>query len=229
MAGEIALVGGNEFRPDCEPMDRALLDRLGKRPRVRILPTAAKENPRLAAQNGIRYFRKLGAEAEAVNILNRMDAQNPSFTPLLEEADLLYFAGGDPMHLLGVFHDSPAWEKVVRLWRQGRNLAGSSAGAMILGEKMWDPGKGWRNGLGVIRRLAVLPHHSTLAARWDLGRMLHSLPASFVLAGIDEATALFGPPWRVLGVGEVVLYQSGRNSLVPHSFKCGQEVIFPNP
>jgi len=137
MTGEIALVGGNEFQPNCEPMDRALLDQFGKRPRVRILPTAAKSCPRLASQNGVRYFRKLGAEAEAVNILNRPDAQNPALISLLEEADLLYFAGGDPNHLLNVFHASPAWEKVIRIWRQGRTLAGSSAGAMVLVEKMW--------------------------------------------------------------------------------------------
>jgi hypothetical protein len=54
MTGWIALVGGNEFRPNCEPMDRALLTHIGKRPKVAILPTAAKENPALAAENGTR-------------------------------------------------------------------------------------------------------------------------------------------------------------------------------
>jgi len=228
MTGKIALIGGNEFRKNCEPLDRDLLAQFEKRPRIRILPTAAKESPRLAAQNGIRYFRKLGVQAEAVNILNRLDAQNLSFIPLLEEADLLYFAGGDPTHLLEVFQDSPAWEKIVRIWRQGGTLAGSSAGAMVLGEKMWDPGKGWRDGLGVTRKLAVIPHHATLAARWGVTRMLQSLPAAFTLAGIDEATALFGPPWRVLGVGKVTLYRPGPNSSSPQVFKHGQEVFFLN-
>ncbi|MCX5910920.1 MAG: Type 1 glutamine amidotransferase-like domain-containing protein [Deltaproteobacteria bacterium] len=228
MPKKIALVGGNEFRPNCEPMDRALLAQFGKRPRVRILPTAAQENPRLAAQNGIRYFEKLGAEAEAVNILNRLDAQNPALISLLEEADLFYFAGGNPIYLLEVFKDSPAWSEMVRLWRHDRLLAGSSAGAMILGEKIWDPGKGWRAGLGLLPGLAVLPHRAVLASRWDLREMLRSLPATFTLAGIDEATALAGPPWQVLGIGEVVLYRAGQISPTPHVFKRGQEVIFPN-
>ena len=64
MAVLIALIGGNEFRPNCEPMDRALLARLAAEPIVVILPTAAAhENPRLAADNGVRYFRRLGAQA----------------------------------------------------------------------------------------------------------------------------------------------------------------------
>ena len=228
MSEKIALVGGNEFRQNCEPLDRALLAQFGKQPRVRILPTAAKENPRLAAENGIRYFRKLDAEAKAVNILNRLDAQNPALISLLEEADLFYFAGGDPIYLLEVFQDSPAWDEVVRLWRQDRALVGSSAGAMILGEKIWDPGQGWREGLGLLSGLAVLPHHAVLASRWDVREMLRSLPATFTLAGIDEATALVGPPWQVLGVGEVVLYSADKTPPDPRVFKPGQEVFFPN-
>jgi len=229
MSEKIALVGGNEFRQNCEPMDRALLAQFGKRPRVRILPTAAKESPRLAAQNGIRYFEKLDAEAEAVNILNRLDAQNPALISLLEKADLFYFAGGNPIYLLEVFKDSPAWSEMVRLWRRDRLLAGSSAGAMILGEKIWDPGQGWREGLGLLPGLAVLPHHAALASRWGVQEMLGSLPVGFILAGIDEATALAGPPWQVLVVGEVFLYRAGQISPTPHVFKGGQEVVFPNP
>ena len=68
MAGLIALIGGNEFRPDCEPMDRALLARLPAGPKVVIVPTAAAhENPRLAADNCVRYFRRLGAQAGAAS------------------------------------------------------------------------------------------------------------------------------------------------------------------
>ena len=226
--GKIALVGGNEFRRNCEPMDRALLAFLGKRPRVRILPTAAKENPLLAAQNGIRYFQKLGADAGAVKILNRLDAQNPALISLLEEADLFYFAGGNPTYLLDVFQGSPAWDEIIRLWHRGRLLAGSSAGAMILGEKIWEPGEGWREGLGLLPGLAVLPHHKVLASRWGVQEMLRSLPTAFYLLGIDEATALAGPPWGVLGNGEVVFYQARQTPPIPHVFKNGQEVIFPN-
>ena len=75
MAGLIALVGGNEFRPDCEPMDRALLARLGSTPKVVIVPTAAAhENPRLAADNGVHYFRRLGAQAGAGRLSGRARA-----------------------------------------------------------------------------------------------------------------------------------------------------------
>ena len=58
--GVVALMGGNEFREDCIPLDQELLS-LAKQPhRVVIVPTAAAfENPRKAAENGIRYFELL--------------------------------------------------------------------------------------------------------------------------------------------------------------------------
>ena len=65
LTGRIALVGGDEFRPGCEPMDRELLGATGvDRSRVVILPTAAAhESPRQAASNGVSYFSGLGCDA----------------------------------------------------------------------------------------------------------------------------------------------------------------------
>ena len=61
--GHVALVGGNEFRRECDPMDRALLDLVGgPRAAIVILPTAAtNENPyvagsRVSPRRGRRYL-----------------------------------------------------------------------------------------------------------------------------------------------------------------------------
>jgi len=221
MAGLIALVGGGEFRPNCQPMDRALLARLGKRPKVVILPTAAaRENPSLAAENGVRYFHQLGASAEAAKIIDAETAKQPSLAAPVRNADLIYFTGGDPVYLLEAMRDSLAWKAAKKALQRGRMLAGSSAGAMILGEQMWAPGDGWREGLGLVPRIAVIPHHASLASRWNAARMRASLPEGVMLVGIDEATALAGPPWQVLGPGEITVYDGDRPSI----FKDGQSV-----
>ena len=226
MSGWILLVGGNEFRPDCELMDRALLTLLGEKPKVVILPTAAWENPSLAAENGVRHFQYLGAAAEAAPILTREDAHNLSLISKLEEGDLLYFAGGDPLYLLRVLRNSPAWEAVEKLWRRDRMVGGSSAGAMVMGEKIWIPGQGWRDGLAFTPGFAVIPHHASLADRWGVHEMRASLSPEVTLAGIDEATALAGPPWRVFGVGKVTLYPGKGSSLPAPTFTHGQEVFW---
>ena len=224
MAGLIALVGGNEFREDCEPMDRALLARLGSRPKVVIIPAAAaRENPALAAENGVSYFQRLGAPAEAVMIIDAETARQPALAARVRNADLIYFAGGDPANLLETMRDSPAWNAAHEVFQGGRALAGSSAGAMILGGQMWAPGSGWREGLGLVPSIAVIPHHANLASRWNAAHMRGSLRKGVILLGIDEATALVGPPWQVLGAGQVTVYRGKK----PDIFEDGQDVPLP--
>jgi cyanophycinase len=221
MTGLIALVGGNEFRADCEPMDRVLLARLGSGAKVIIIPTAAaRENPDLAAENGVHYFQRLGAQAEAAMVIDGETARSPALTAQIKEADLLYFTGGDPVYLLETIRDSPAWNAAREVLQRGRILAGSSAGAMILGGQMWAPGSGWRQGVGLLPSIAVIPHHASLASRWNAAHMRASLREGVILVGIDEATALVGPPWQVLGPGQVTVYRGKK----PAIFEEGQNV-----
>jgi cyanophycinase len=219
----IALIGGNEFRPDCEPMDRALLARLAAKPIVVILPTAAAhENPRLAAGNGVRYFHRLGAQAGAAMIVGAETARQLSLVEQIKSAGMVYFTGGDPAYLLETMRGSPAWQAVLDVLDRGGAMAGSSAGAMICGGQMWSPGHGWREGLGLVPQIAIIPHHATLAARWSADRMRATLPAGVTLVGIDEATALIGSgrEWVVHGKGKVTVY----NAESPAVFTDGQRV-----
>ena len=221
MSGLIALVGGNEFCPDCEPMDRALLAKIGSKPKVVILPTAAaQENPELAAENGVRYFKRLGAHAEAAMVIDAATGRETKWVTLIQNADVVYFTGGNPVYLLSTMRNSPAWKAALETWRSGRMLAGSSAGAMIFGRKMWAPGEGWCEGLGLLPRFAVIPHHASLATLWNAEQMRASLPKGVILLGIDEATALLAPPWQVLGAGKVAVYKRAK----PEIFIEGQLV-----
>jgi cyanophycinase len=209
MPGLIVLAGGNEFRPDCERMDRSILARLGPQPKVVILPTAAaRENPAMAAENGVRYFQRLGTAAKAAMVVDSATAGEKRWAASIQTADLVYLAGGDPVYLLETLSHSPAWDAARKVWKSGGILAGSSAGAMIFGGQMWAPGRGWREGLGLLPQIAVLPHHARLAAAWKVEEMTGSLSPGMTLVGIDEATALVGPPWEVAGKGNVAVYES---------------------
>jgi len=222
--GHIALMGGNEFRPDCEAMDRAILARIGGIPRVAIVPTAAaRENPKLAAENGVRYFRGLGARAEPVLVVDSVTAGQSAPAARARSADLVYFTGGDPVYLLEAIRGSLFWQAVRNALYGGCVLAGSSAGAMVCGGMMWAPGAGWREGLGLLPRIAILPHHSTLRKKWNPRAMRPALPRSVLLVGIDEATALFGPPWEVIGAGEVVVYSGNKLSAFAEGEKIPEE------
>jgi cyanophycinase len=210
MAGLLALVGGDEFRADCVPMDRALLKALGQEARVAILPTAAaNENPGKAARNGARYFTELGARAQYVMIVDKATANDSAFAGPMSDLNLIYLTGGSPPHLLESLRGSMAMEVIQGVVARGGMLVGSSAGAMAMGARCWGFEDGWLEGWGLAPGVAVIPHHASLAARWGAENMRRGLASEIALLGIDEATAAYGDgggSWRVVGPGQVTVY-----------------------
>ncbi len=227
MPGTVALVGGDEFRPGCEEMDRVLLEESSVEPaRVLVLPTAAAtERPDLAARHGVDYFSGLGAEASALMVLDSGHANDHTLLQPLSDASVIYFTGGSPSHLLSVLRGSLLWSGVQEALARGCALAGSSAGAMVLGSRMRVPGGSWTTGLGLLDDLAVLPHHET-ADPERVHKELHDcLSTGLRVLGIDVATACVRTQsrWRVTGTGGVTLYRADGWS----AYRPGGEVPLP--
>jgi cyanophycinase len=228
--GLIALAGGNEFRDNCKTMDRYLLEQIEHQPaRVVILPTAAvKGSPRMAAENGVRYFKMLGADASAAMVITHEDANNPELFAAAKDADMVYIAGGDPWYLLEVLRDSALLLEMLSVYGRGGIIAGSSAGAMVLAEKMrTENSVSWIDSLGVVKSVGVLPHHQN-AAQEAVKRLHTQLEPSVSILGIDEATACVQHntepnDWLVVGIGGVTVY-TGASAM---RYPSGQRFSLP--
>ena len=210
--GVVALMGGNEFREDCIPLDRELLGMAKQPRRVVVVPTAAAfENPRKAAENGIRYFESLGTTATVAMILNRSDAEEPTQFGQLEKADVVYLTGGNPAHLLRSMLGSRAADVMTRVFHGGGVIIGSSAGAMVLGQVMRGDSTGtWVPELDLVPRIAVRPHHSS-GSKTDPQSLRQGLDTNVSILGIPTATACIsdgGITMQVLGAGPVTVYSS---------------------
>ena len=214
MPGIIALVGGDEFRAGCEDMDAALVAAAGKAsPRALIVPTAAAfENPARAADNGTRHFAALGADAAPLMALDRRDAADPAIAAETDAADIVYFTGGAPSHLLETLRGSALLAAVRRGLSRGMLLAGSSAGAMVLGSHMRFRGA-WTPALGLAGNVAVLPHHERADADAVFADLWPSAPDDLAAAlGIDGRTGVIieADGWRVLGAARATIYRRSR-------------------
>ena len=211
MVGQIALVGGDEFRTGCQSMDKLILQSTGTcHPKVLIVPTAAAEqNPYKAASKGKSYFNNLGAETGTLLVLDREKAGDPTFISRIGEADLIYFTGGDPELLLNVLTGSKLFEAVKHAIAGGTILAGSSAGAMVLGS--WMNYQGWKSGLGLLENISIFPHHEKSDPRKVSAQLAESLPRGVTALGIDAGVACLGigQDWKVVGNGSVILYADG--------------------
>ena len=212
MAGLIALVGGDEFRPGCEDMDRAILASTGLRePELLILPTAAAgENPTKAASNGVAYFSGLGASASSLMVLGAAQANDAQFLVPIDTAEIIYLTGGNPAHLLDTLVGSLLLERLRQALDRGAILAGSSAGAMVLGS--WMRFRTWRESLGLVPGVVTLPHHEKSDHGSVATDLADSAPSDVTVLGIDGKTCYFGGAgsWKVLGAGKVTVYRAGR-------------------
>ena len=208
MNGPLALVGGDEFRPGCEELDRAMLAATGvERPVVLVLPTAAAHQmPEKAATNGVGYFSGLGADARAMMVTGSEHANDAALVSDLDGADVLYMTGGDPGHLVRTLESSLLLEAMQNAHKRGLALAGSSAGAMALAE--WTRRRGWTRALGVAKGLAVLPHHEKAEPSKVAEELQRTAPAGTTVLGIDSRTGCLGGPteWTVHGPGSATVY-----------------------
>ena len=210
MSGKLALIGGDEFRRGCEAMDEAILKETGKSsPVVLIVPTAAAfENPARAADNGVKYFAALGADARPTMVLNNCDAESAEFASEIQSADVVYLTGGSPTHLLESLKESAVLAAILKELERGAILAGSSAGAMVMGS--WMRFRDWRPALEIADGVASLPHHE----RYDpsaVSRELRERAPDDLTAvlGIDgRSGAISGlEGWTALGAGHVTVYR----------------------
>src|SRR5271157_1391259 len=123
MNGLIALVGAGEYLPVMEDVDCYLLDSVkveGRAPRVVCLPTAAgqegDESVGRWSRMGVEHFMKLGADVNALPIIDRPSADDPQYESILESADLIYFSGGNPVYLFETMNGSRAWIAAQKAW-----------------------------------------------------------------------------------------------------------------
>jgi cyanophycinase len=210
--GLLALVGGCEWTAGCESFDARLLSASGS-DEVLVLPTAAAyEHPERAVETAAAYFSRLGASVRGCMVLRRADADERANAGAVRAARFVYLAGGSVLHLRSVLKASLVWDALVETWEAGAVLAGSSAGAMVLGDTMADPrGGALTLGLGLLPQLAVLPHASSWSAD-KLHRTVRLASAGLRIVAIDERTALLrgtDGSWRQAGEGGVTIWLGG--------------------
>jgi cyanophycinase len=225
--GYLLLEGGAEFGGRMRDPDLQAIELAGGfNSPIRIIPTAAvpDNNHQRAGNNGVRWFRGLGAKnVSSLPLIDKASASNVEITKSLRDVKLIYLLGGFTHYLGQTLKDSLAWQAVTEAYRNGAVIAGSSAGAMVMCEFYFDPSAGRvHEGLNLIPNSLVLPHHNTFGISWA-PKLLKKIP-DVTLIGIDEQTGMLNNSenntWNIYGAGEVTLYRNGASE----TFSAGRPV-----
>ena len=231
MQGYLLLEGGAEFAGLMSGPDRRAIELAGgPSAPISIIPTAAApdNNHQRAGNNGVNWFKSLGAtRVESLPLIDKASANDVRITNKIVRSGLIYMLGGFPGYLGETLKGSASWQAMLKAYERGKVIAGSSAGAMVMCQYYFDPGKGQVvEGLGLLPNTCVLPHHNTLGKNW--AQQLASLLPGVVLLGIDERTGMLDDGdggrktgWRVYGQGAVTIYRNGQ----PAVYNAGESFI----
>ena len=208
--------------------------------RVVVLPMAAGRDHLASGERYADLFRRQGAaNVQVLDVANRQQATEASNVGAVAAADIVFFGGGDQTRLTAAIAGSPMETVLRRRLYEDLVLAGTSAGAAVMGEIMPASGTGWGSvlrgeaasgavldesreplvlvdGLGFLPGVAVDQH---FLARGRFGRLLYTISKyrrqSFLGLGIDEGTALFidfpSLVGEVTGDGAVMLFRASRD------------------
>ena len=183
---------------------------------ISIIPAAAApdKNHIHAGKNAVGWFQGLGAtRVAALPVIDRLSADDPGLAQRLKISKLIYLLGGFPRYLGETLANTRCWHATQTAYYAGAVVAGSSAGAMVLCEKYYDPvGAQVMQGLGLVGGICVMPHHNTFGSQWAAS--LERLLPDTLLVGIDEETGMIdnapGGRWQVFGKGTITTYQRGQ-------------------
>lgn len=230
VAGPLFIIGGAS-KP------KEMLERLrdvagGRTARIVVVPAASRD-PELAGQLFVEQMEEVGAQSLVVTARTREEALTPFAVEQVASADAVYFTGGDQNRLHDVLSETEFLESVRALHRRGGVMAGTSAGAAIMGPLMLtgeeaDVPEGedhfarlrpdvieTREGFGFWPEAVVDQHF--LARRRNNRLLSVVLDRPELLGiGIDESTAVVvrEGALEVVGVGNVVVYDA-RGAEVP--------------
>jgi cyanophycinase len=197
--GAVMPIGGGEERAPHGVILRTFVDLAGRdSARIVILPTASSDST--AGEDYADIFKRIGAGAvEIARLENREEANDERQVARFAEATGIFITGGDQARLSKLVVGTRVADTIQQRSLEGATIAGTSAGASILGAHMMSNGESEASphkgmvelvaGFGVLDDIVIDQHFST---RGRIGRLLVTFAANPGLTafGIDEDTAL---------------------------------------
>ncbi|MBC7847833.1 MAG: cyanophycinase [Flavobacterium sp.] len=221
--GKLFIIGGGK-KSDALISELIALSNLKKENFMVILPMASEE-PDSAVYYTAKQFIALGINPNKIKSFN-FDINNQKKTQLdsLSKASLIYITGGDQNLFMQSVLNTKAYDAIHIAYQQGATIAGTSAGAAVMSQKMITGNEfkhpkytgdfraieaenfEIKTGLGLLSN-AIIDQH--FIRRMRMNRLLSVAlenPNQMAI-GIDESTAIVveGNSARVTGNSQVVI------------------------
>lgn len=217
--GTLVIIGGREDKSSGEKRILAEVARLTG-PGELVVASAATGLPGEVYQEYAEVFKALGVKSTShLHIETGEEARRPESLEMIERASTVFFTGGDQLRITTKIGGSPLVGALTRLYERGGTIAGTSAGAAVMGETMLLGGNSmdtteshkvgnWMMapGLGFVKDIIIDQH---FGQRARIGRLLGAVALNprVLGIGIDEDTSIMvrGRKLQVMGSNAVYI------------------------
>lgn len=223
--GKLFIIGGGK-RSD-QLMSKLLsISHLEKKDYIIVLPMSSEE-----PDSSYYYFKKQVEKlTENPIIMLNFDAvtvKNQKWNDSLQKAKLIFISGGDQSRFMNVVNNTPVFNTIHNAYKNGSIIAGTSAGAAVMCEKMITGNQKLdtvyketfdnlrfdnletSQGLGLIKNI-IIDQHFIKRSRYN--RLLSAMVdfPNHIGIGIDESTAIivFNKEIEVTGESAVIVVKN---------------------
>jgi cyanophycinase len=227
----VMIIGGAEDKTDgCDILTAFFKSAGGGDATIGIIPAASRE-PAVVGDRYYQVFQTMGAkQVEIIDIRYRTECDEGHWLDTLERCSGIFVTGGDQLRLRDLIGGTKLMKTIKEKIQSGQLvLAGTSAGAAIMGETMIAGGSSGESpnpalvdlteGLGIFPELLVDQHFHN---RNRMARLLSAIAENSdkLGIGIDEDTcvAMAGDgTFQVLGKGTITIIDPGNSPRPRHS------------
>ena len=196
-----------------------------------VLPMSSSE-PDTSFYYAKKQFVSLGTEKVFNLNFKKGIEPNPSQIDSLINAKLIYISGGDQSKFMDIVLNTPIHESIKKAYENGSVIAGTSAGAAVMSQKMITGNEfkhpeytgdfrtieadnmELKEGLGLVEN-AIIDQHFIWRMRMNRLISVALENPGYTCIGIDESTAIVveKDSARVTGISQVVVLYNSQDSI----------------
>lgn len=223
--GKLFIIGGGN-RSDQLMQQLVEISQFKKTDYIVVLPMSSEE-PDSAYIYFKDQFKRLTPNPIVMLNFDKTTVQNPKLNDSLQKAKLIFISGGDQTRFMNVVANTPVYNSIHKAFQNGSIIAGTSAGAAVMSEKMITGNQKLEKeysgtfdnirfdnlettpGLGLVTK-AIIDQHFLRRSRYN--RLISAMVEFPHLTGIgiDESTAIIvdGNTISVVGESEVIVMKN---------------------
>jgi cyanophycinase len=219
---KLIAVGGGEMADSKDALHEILTYLEGKRDaRLTVMTVATNESDGASAKYNNLFRGKGVKHVDVVDVEQRDDSFNQTALKKIENADAIFFTGGDQLNITSLLGGTPLHNLIHERFKDGVLIAGTSAGASMMSSSMIISGESdvppkvsgveIAPGMNMIDGTIIDSHFSQRGRHGRLLTAIAHYPQVLGL-GIDERTALVfqNGGFKVIGEGVVTIFDGSR-------------------